>query len=86
MGDIQKIIRRVLESPRTITPDDLKKLLEHFGYAQRKKRSGGSHRYYFTKPGHPPIHFPHPHPGKEVKVCYVRMVAGWLRLEMPDDE
>ncbi|KPK71879.1 MAG: hypothetical protein AMJ84_05375 [Acidithiobacillales bacterium SM23_46] len=86
MGELDKITRRVLESPRTVTPKDLRKLLEFYGYTLQRRKHGGSHIYHFTKPGHRLICFPRPHRGKEVSVHYVREIANLLDLEMPDDE
>jgi predicted RNA binding protein YcfA (HicA-like mRNA interferase family) len=84
--DKWRLLERIRQSPRTVRPDKLCRLLELFGYERRDMPVRGSHLYYYTKRGHRSVHFPHPHPGKEVKVCYVRRIIRILEMERPSDE
>jgi predicted RNA binding protein YcfA (HicA-like mRNA interferase family) len=84
--DKWRLFERIRQSPRTVRPNELCRLLELFGYEPRDTPVRGSHLYYYTKRGCRSIHFPRPHPSKEVKVCYVRRIIRILETERPNDE
>jgi len=81
--DRGELLERIRSGPRTVRPEELCRLLEQFGYEGRRKPD---HIYRYTKPGHRMITFPHPHPGKEVNVHYVRRIIKILELELPEHE
>lgn len=80
----QKLIERIQNNPENVTPDELCRLLEIMGYTRRVRKARGSHHFIFSRPGSPPFYFPHPHPGKEVKRCYVERALRILGLEVAD--
>ncbi len=48
----EKLLQRISNNPKDVSPDELHQLLTHFGFVQRKSGGGSSHRNY-TKDGCP---------------------------------
>ena len=65
-----------------MTPGELMRLLGHFGYVARRRRSGSSHRVY-RKPGAPSITVPIN--VKHLKVAYIVDTIKLLGLEDEDE-
>ena len=62
--------------------DDLKRILEHYGYAMKGPSSGGSHKT-FRKSGSPTITIPQ---HKPIKAVYVEMVKEIVEREEENNE
>ena len=62
--------------------DELRKVLESYGYTMNAPRGGSSH-YTFRKSGCPPITIPKHEPIKKV---YVEMVRDVIENEVSNDE
>lgn len=62
MSQIQKLIDRLISSPKDFTWGELTKVLAHFGYKELKKgKTGGSRRRFADAKGHAiTLHKPHP--------------------------
>jgi predicted RNA binding protein YcfA (HicA-like mRNA interferase family) len=71
-----KLVGQVLGNPKDINFDDLRRLLEGFGFECHQPRSGSSH-YTFRKTGSGPITVPKKKP---VNAAYVRKIIKLLYL------
>ena len=69
---------KLLDRVRRLSPDlrfeDLKKILESYGYVMSAPKGGSSH-YTFRKAGYPPITIPKHKPIKKVYIEMVREVV-----------
>ena len=70
MSKWDKLIARICTLSKDLRFDELRKVLESYGYEMYAPRSGSSH-YTFRKPGKMPITIPKHEPIKKV---YVQMV------------
>lgn len=70
MSQWDKLISRIYSLPSDARFDELRKILEHYGYTM-DGTSGGSSHFTFRKPGCPPITIPKHEP---IKKCYVKIV------------
>lgn len=71
-----KLVRRFLYEPNTIDIDDVRRLLDAFGYRETRKGS----EYIFHKKGAYPITVPTVK-GRHVKSPYIKRLARLLFLE-----
>lgn len=74
MSKWEKLIKRICSMSGDIRFDELKKVLESYGYTMNAPRSGSSH-YTFRKPGCRPITVPKHEPIKKVYVEMVKQVV-----------
>ena len=74
MSKWDKLLSRILSLSKDMRFDELKKVLESYGYEMNAPRSGGSH-YAFRKPGKNPITIPKHEPVKKIYVDMVREVV-----------
>ena len=74
MSKWDKLLSRILSLSKDMRFDELKKVLESYGYEMNAPRSGGSH-YTFRKPGKNPITIPKYEPVKKIYVDMVREVV-----------
>jgi predicted RNA binding protein YcfA (HicA-like mRNA interferase family) len=74
MSQREKLRQRIKNNPNNVSFDDLRKLLEAYGFTQRPQRSGSSH-FWFFKEGCGLINVPYHRPVKQV---YVRKVIQLL--------
>ena len=70
MTKLDKLVNRILTVPRDMRFDEVKKVLEKYGYKAEQPKGGSSH-YTFRKDGCEPITIPKHNP---VKWVYVRLV------------
>ena len=77
-----KLLARICALSKDIRFDELRKVLEHYGYEMNAPRSGSSH-YTFRKKGCMPITIPKHEPIKKV---YVEMVKQIVESEERNDE
>ena len=82
MSKWDKLLAKILSLSKDLRFDELKKVLESYGYEMSAPRSGSSH-YTFRKKGCPPITIPKHEPIKNV---YVAMVRDVIESEMGNDE
>lgn len=82
MSKWDKLLAKVLSLSKDLRFDELRKVLESYGYEMSAPRSGSSH-YTFRKKGCPPITIPKHEPIKKV---YVAMVRDVIESEMGNDE
>lgn len=73
MSKWDKLLKRILSLSKDMRFDELKKVLESYGYIMNSPGNGGSH-YTFRKPGKNPITIPKHEPIKKVYVEMVREV------------
>ena len=78
----EKLLSRILSLSKDLRFDELRKVLESYGYVMSAPRSGSSHRT-FRKPGHNPITIPKSEPILRV---YVEMVREIVESEVKDNE
>lgn len=71
MSQLEKLLERIKNNPKTVTFDELDKILRRNGY-ERKQPSGGSSHYIYRKKGKMPLTIPKKSP--YVKEEYVRQV------------
>ena len=71
MSKWEKLLRRILALSKDLRFDELRKVLESYGYVMKAPKSGSSH-YTFRKPGSNPITVPKDEPIKRVSVEMVR--------------
>lgn len=74
---VVKLAGKILNNPKDVNFEELRRLLEGFGYECRQPRSGSSH-YIFRIKGSMPISVPK---DKPVNKKYVAQVVELLNLE-----
>ena len=77
MSKFDKLLDRICSMSKDMRFDELKKVLESYGYTMYAPKSGSSH-YTFRKPGRNPITIPKHEPIKKV---YVQMVKEVIESE-----
>ena len=82
MSKWDKLLARICTLSKDIRFDELRKVLESYGYKMNAPRSGSSH-YTFRKKGCKPITIPKHEPIKKV---YVVMVKQIVESEERNDE
>lgn len=82
MSKWDKLISKICKLSKDLRFDELKKVLENYGYEMKAPRSGSSH-YTFRKNGCMPITIPKHEPIKKV---YVLMVKEVVESEDKNDE
>ena len=82
MSKWDKLLAHICTLPKDIRFDELRKVLERYGYEMNVPRSGSSH-YTFRKKGCMPIMVPKHEPIKKV---YVEMVKQIVESEERNDE
>ncbi len=70
MSKFDKLLERITSLSKDMRFDELRKVLENYGYTMHSPKGGSSH-YTFRKPGKMPITIPKHEPIKKV---YVQMV------------
>ena len=81
MGQKEKLIERLMASPKTFTFDDVESLLRYFGYSRSNKGRTSGSRICFTSEDHPPIMMHKPHPRKELLEYQVKQLIDFLEQE-----
>lgn len=74
MSKWDKLLNKICSLAKDIRFDELRKVLESYGYIMNAPRSGSSH-YTFRKHGCQPITIPKHEPIKKVYVEMVRMIV-----------
>ncbi|MEY8432986.1 type II toxin-antitoxin system HicA family toxin [Lachnospiraceae bacterium 48-42] len=82
MSKWDKLLARICTLSKNIRFDELRKVLESYGYEVNAPRSGSSH-YTFRKKGCMPITIPKHEP---IKIVYVEMVKQIVESEERNDE
>lgn len=82
MSQFEKLLQRIKSLSKDLRFDELREVLETYGYTMTAPRSGSSH-YTFRKPGCNPITIPKHEPIKKV---YVLMVKEVVESEVSDIE
>lgn len=82
MSRWDKLIKRILSLSNDLRFDELRRMLESYGYTMNAPRSGSSH-YTFRKDGCAPITIPKHEPIKKV---YVLMVKEVIESEVKNNE
>ena len=82
MSKWDKLIVRICNLLKDLRFDELKKVLESYGYVMNTPRSGSSH-YTFRKQGCQPITIPKHEP---IKKIYVEMIRQIVESEAEKDE
>lgn len=74
MSKWEKLLARITSLSKDLRFDELRKVLESYGYRMSSPRGGSSH-YTFRKPGCRPITIPKHEPIKKIYVEMVREVV-----------
>ena len=82
MNKWDKLLDKILSLSKDIRFDELRKVLENYGYVMCSPRSGSSH-YTFRKSGRSPITIPKHEPIKKV---YVEKVREIVEEEMQNED
>lgn len=82
MSKWDKLLRRIFYLSKDLRFDELRKVLESYGYKMSSPRNGSSH-YTFRKSGCRPITIPKHEPIKRV---YVELVRQVVESEVRNDE
>ena len=82
MSKWDKLIEKILNLSKDMRFDELRKVLESYGYVMNAPRGGSSH-YTFRKPGALPITIPKHEP---IKKIYVQMVKEIVESEASNYE
>lgn len=77
MSKWDKLLEKVYSLSKDLRFDELKKILEAYGYTM-KGTSGGSSHYTFRKKGVPPITIPKSNP---IKRAYIELVREAIEKE-----
>lgn len=78
MSKFEKLINEILSLSKDLRFNELKKILEFYGYTMTSPKSGSSH-YTFRKPGCNPITIPKHEP---IKKIYVEMVKEVVEADL----
>ncbi|MBR5789443.1 MAG: toxin HicA [Lachnospiraceae bacterium] len=82
MSQFEKLIERIRTLDKSLRFDEVKKVLESYGYTMKGPASGSSHKT-FRKEGCMPITIPQNNP---VKITYVELVKEIIEEECDDEE
>ena len=82
MSKFDKLISEIISESADLRFDELRKVMEYYGYSMSGPRSGSSH-YTFRKAGRTPITIPTHTPIKKV---YIRMVKEIVEGENDEKE
>lgn len=82
MSKWDKLLKRIYSLSKDLRFDELRKILESYGYRMSSPGGGSSH-YTFRKAGCPPITIPKNEP---IKKIYVELVRQVIESEMKNDE
>ena len=82
MSKFDKLIQEILSLSKDLRFQELKKVLEFYGYMMTAPKSGSSH-YTFRKAGCNPITIPKHEPIKKV---YVQMVKDFVEAEINENK
>ena len=82
MSQWDKLLQRICSLSKDLRFDELRKILESYGYTMTAPKSGSSH-YTFRKAGCSPITIPKHEPIKKV---YVEMVRDVIESEVSNNE
>lgn len=82
MSKWDKLLARICLISKDLRFDEVKKILENYGYEMHAPRSGSSH-YTFRKPGCQPITIPKHEP---IKKAYIEMVKKVVESEETRNE
>lgn len=77
MSKFDKLLERIVSLSRDVRFEELRKVLEHYGYTMQAPHSGSSH-YTFRKDGCKMITIPK---HKPIKVVYIQMVKSIIENE-----
>ncbi|MBP5502052.1 MAG: type II toxin-antitoxin system HicA family toxin [Bacteroidales bacterium] len=77
MSRWEKLLAKILALDKDLRFDELKRVLESYGYTMNAPKGGSSH-YIFRKSGCNPITIPKHEP---IKVVYVKMVKNIVEHE-----
>lgn len=77
MSKWDKLLEKILNLSKDMRFDELRRVLENYGYKMNAPRGGSSH-YTFRKPGAMPITIPKNEP---IKKIYVQMVKEIVESE-----
>jgi len=82
MSTKKKLLERFLRLPRNFTYQELKKLLNSFGYAEEMKgKTSGSRVMFFNKGIEHSIMIHKPHPGNILKAYAMKYVLDELKTK-----
>ena len=82
MSQFDKLLLRIYMLDKNLRFEELRKVLEYYGYSMKGPASGSSHKT-FRKKGKPPITIPMHDP---IKGIYVEMVKEIVESEEENDE
>ena len=82
MSKWEKLLKRICMLSKDLRFEELRKVLEGYGYVMTAPRSGSSH-YTFRKSGCQPITIPKHEP---IKAVYVEMVRDIVESEVANSE
>jgi len=81
LSQVDKLISRLKNRPRTFKYSDAKRILEHLGYKEDEGgKTSGSH-VQFVHPEYAPLNLHKPHPGNVMKEYLIKMIATQLEDE-----
>ena len=81
MSQFDKLLQQIKNLDRNMRFDELRKVLEHYGYSMSGPASGSSHKT-FRKPGARPITIPQHEP---IKRAYVELVRDVVESEASNE-
>ena len=82
MSQWDKLLEKIKNLSKEVRFNELKKILESYGYTMYAPKGGSSH-YTFRKAGRNPITIPKHEP---IKTVYVKMVKEVIESENADNE
>lgn len=77
MSKWEKLLNRLLKLSNDLRFEELKRILEEFGYVMESPKGGGSH-CTFRKAGKNPITIPR---NRQIKTVYIRLVKDVVEKE-----
>lgn len=82
MSQWDKLLQRIYSLNKDLRFDEVRKVLERYGY-EMDGTSGGSSHFTFRKLGHNPITVPKHEP---IKKCYIKIIRDAIEQETAESE
>jgi len=82
MSKAEKLLQRFLSQPKDFTYDELRRLLNSFGYEEaRTGKTAGSRTAFYHEKLDDMIKFHRPHPSQIMKRCYLNEIENHLKIK-----
>ena len=78
MSRIEKLLKRMLSKPKDFTYDELRQILNYYGFKENNKGKTSGSRVEFIGPNKETFRIHKPHPGNVLKEYQVKDISKFL--------